>query len=154
MEIFQQLHKKPPLDAIFVPLGSGALISGIAVYTSRVSPTTRVIGVTPRFDALQKTPSTVSEYFAGQRGEEFTPSSHAKSGPLEDGSCRDVSADIEQPCACRECLRIMDLYVDHVLTVGDGEIEEAIRAGVCQPGTGIHNCPQAFTKQIRHEVLC
>ena len=36
-----------PLDAIFVPVGGGGLISGIAAYVKRVRPSVRVIGVEP-----------------------------------------------------------------------------------------------------------
>lgn len=35
------------IDAIFVPVGGGGLIAGIAAYVRRVSPQTRVIGVEP-----------------------------------------------------------------------------------------------------------
>jgi threonine dehydratase len=45
MEILRQ-HPKP-LDAIFVPVGGGGLIAGIAAYVKRVSPRTRVVGVQP-----------------------------------------------------------------------------------------------------------
>jgi threonine dehydratase len=45
MEILRQ-HAKP-LDAIFVPVGGGGLISGIAAYVKRVRPAVRMIGVEP-----------------------------------------------------------------------------------------------------------
>ncbi|APV49695.1 threonine ammonia-lyase, biosynthetic [Betaproteobacteria bacterium GR16-43] len=45
MEILRQ-HAKP-IDAIFVPVGGGGLIAGIAAYVKRVSPRTRIIGVEP-----------------------------------------------------------------------------------------------------------
>jgi threonine dehydratase len=45
MEILRQ-HGQP-IDAIFVPVGGGGLIAGIAAYVKRVSPRTRVIGVEP-----------------------------------------------------------------------------------------------------------
>src|SRR5262249_21615531 len=35
------------LDAIFVPVGGGGLISGIAAYVKRVRPSVRIIGVEP-----------------------------------------------------------------------------------------------------------
>jgi threonine dehydratase len=46
MEILRQ-HPRP-IDAIFVPVGGGGLIAGIAAYVKRVAPRTRVIGVEPR----------------------------------------------------------------------------------------------------------
>src|SRR5688500_14528252 len=45
MEILRQ-HPRP-IDAIFVPVGGGGLIAGIAAYVKRVSPRTRVVGVQP-----------------------------------------------------------------------------------------------------------
>jgi threonine dehydratase len=45
MEILRQ-HPKP-IDAIFVPVGGGGLISGIAAYVKAVSPRTRIVGVEP-----------------------------------------------------------------------------------------------------------
>nr|CAD1832590.1 unnamed protein product [Ananas comosus var. bracteatus] len=45
MEIIRQL--KGPLHAIFVPVGGGGLIAGIAAYVKRVRPEIKVIGVEP-----------------------------------------------------------------------------------------------------------
>ncbi len=36
-----------PIDAIFVPVGGGGLISGIAAYVKRVRPSVRIVGVEP-----------------------------------------------------------------------------------------------------------
>lgn len=43
MEIMNQHHGAP--DAIFVPVGGGGLVAGIAAYVKYLSPATRVIGV-------------------------------------------------------------------------------------------------------------
>ena len=45
MEILRQ-HQRP-IDAIFVPVGGGGLIAGIASYVKRLSPATKIIGVEP-----------------------------------------------------------------------------------------------------------
>ncbi|KAA8516635.1 hypothetical protein F0562_016859 [Nyssa sinensis] len=45
MEIVRQLQG--PLHAIFVPVGGGGLIAGIAAYVKRVSPEVKIIGVEP-----------------------------------------------------------------------------------------------------------
>ncbi len=45
MEIMRQ-HQRP-IDAIFVPVGGGGLIAGIAAYVKRLAPSTRIIGVEP-----------------------------------------------------------------------------------------------------------
>ena len=44
-EIFKQ--SKEPLDYIFVPIGGGGLASGLGAYISRMSPSTKIIGVEP-----------------------------------------------------------------------------------------------------------
>jgi len=54
MEILRQ-HPRA-LDAIFVPVGGGGLISGIAAYVKRVRPSVKVIGVEP-VDAAAMTKS-------------------------------------------------------------------------------------------------
>jgi threonine dehydratase len=46
MEILRQWQG--PIDAIFVAIGGGGLISGIAAYVKRVRPDIKVIGVQPR----------------------------------------------------------------------------------------------------------
>lgn len=45
MEIIRQLQG--PLHAVFVPVGGGGLIAGIAAYIKRVRPEVRIIGVEP-----------------------------------------------------------------------------------------------------------
>ncbi|MFV0478004.1 MAG: threonine ammonia-lyase, biosynthetic [Parahaliea sp.] len=45
MEIVRQ-HQEP-LDAVFVPVGGGGLLAGVAAYIRYVWPTTRIIGVEP-----------------------------------------------------------------------------------------------------------
>ncbi|MGE5105818.1 MAG: threonine ammonia-lyase, biosynthetic [Betaproteobacteria bacterium] len=45
MEILRQWQG--PLDAIFVPIGGGGLVSGIGAYVKRVRPEVRIIGVQP-----------------------------------------------------------------------------------------------------------
>ena len=45
MEIVRQ--HPGPIDAVFVPVGGGGLISGIAAYVKSISPRTRIVGVEP-----------------------------------------------------------------------------------------------------------
>jgi threonine dehydratase len=45
MEIVRQ--HQGPLDAVFVPVGGGGLISGIAAYVKQISPRTKIVGVEP-----------------------------------------------------------------------------------------------------------
>jgi threonine dehydratase len=45
MEILRQIAQ--PLQAVFVPIGGGGLVSGIASYLKRLRPTVKIIGVEP-----------------------------------------------------------------------------------------------------------
>ncbi|MCI09215.1 threonine dehydratase biosynthetic chloroplastic-like, partial [Trifolium medium] len=45
MEIVRQM--KGPIHAIFVPVGGGGLIAGIAAYVKRINPQVKIIGVEP-----------------------------------------------------------------------------------------------------------
>lgn len=45
LEILQQVNGE--VDAIFVPIGGGGLVAGIAAYVKNVHPKTRIIGVEP-----------------------------------------------------------------------------------------------------------
>lgn len=45
MEIVRQM--KDPIHAVFVPVGGGGLIAGIAAYIKRVAPDVKIIGVEP-----------------------------------------------------------------------------------------------------------
>jgi threonine dehydratase len=48
MEIVRQMQAyKDPLHAIFVPVGGGGLIAGIAAYVKMISPQVKIIGVEP-----------------------------------------------------------------------------------------------------------
>ncbi|MCX7960929.1 MAG: threonine ammonia-lyase, biosynthetic [Burkholderiales bacterium] len=45
MEILRQASR--PIDAVFVPVGGGGLIAGIAAYVKRLRPQVRIVGVEP-----------------------------------------------------------------------------------------------------------
>ena len=45
IEIMNQIQSKP--DYIFIPVGGGGLLAGIAVYVKRISPNTKIIAVEP-----------------------------------------------------------------------------------------------------------
>jgi threonine dehydratase len=52
MEIVRQ--RQEPLDALFVPVGGGGLLAGVAAYVKYVWPQTRIIGVEPEDAACLK----------------------------------------------------------------------------------------------------
>ena len=105
MEILRQ-HPDP--DAIFVPVGGGGLISGIAAYVKRVRPSVKVIGVEPvDADAMARSLK------AGRR----VKLEHV--GLFADGvAVKEVG---------RETFRLCRKLVDEMVLVGTDEICAAIK---------------------------
>jgi threonine dehydratase len=96
MEILRQCQG--PLDAIFVAVGGGGLISGIAAYIKRVRPSIKIVGVEPvDSDAMTRS-------LAAKRRVTL---SHV--GLFADGvAVKQVG---------RETFRLARQYVDHMITV-------------------------------------
>ncbi|MNF34216.1 L-threonine dehydratase biosynthetic IlvA [compost metagenome] len=106
MEILRQ--HQGPLDAIFVPVGGGGLIAGIAAYVKYLRPDIRIIGVESEHSACLQ-----AALQAGARV--VLPSV----GTFADGvAVAQIGAYGFQ--ICRD-------YVDQVLTVSDDELCAAIR---------------------------
>ena len=106
MEILQQ--QVGELDAVFVPVGGGGLIAGIAVYLRKLSPGIRIIGVEP-----DDAPCLYEALKAGERVV------LDQVGIFADGAAvRQVG---EEP------FRIAQECVDEVILVGTDEICGAIK---------------------------
>ncbi|MCG2633888.1 MAG: threonine ammonia-lyase, biosynthetic [Gammaproteobacteria bacterium] len=105
-EILRQ--RREPIDAIFVPVGGGGLISGIAVYMKALSPGTRVIGVeSDDADALYQSLAVKERVLLNQVG------------IFVDGTAvRQVGA---------ETFRLAQRYVDEVVRVSVDEVCAAIK---------------------------
>ncbi|HUZ87774.1 MAG TPA: pyridoxal-phosphate dependent enzyme [Candidatus Baltobacterales bacterium] len=96
-----------PLDAIFVPLGNGALVNGIGAWLKHASARTRVIAV-----CSSEAPAMERSWREGR------PIS-APAGTIADGIA------VRVPVA--EALEIMRQTVDEVMLVSDAEILETMR---------------------------
>ncbi len=106
MEILRQ--KTGPIDAVFVPVGGGGLIAGIAAYIKFVSPETKVIGVEP-----DDADSLNHALKAGRRV------SIKQVGLFADGvAVKQVG---------REPFKLAQQFVDQVVTVSTDEICAAIK---------------------------
>jgi threonine dehydratase len=106
MEILRQ--HADPIDAIFVPVGGGGLIAGVAAYVKQLKPETRIIGVQAEEAAALKV-----SLEAGER----VVLDHV--GIFADGAAvRQVGV---------EPFRLAQRYVDAVLTVSTDEICAAIK---------------------------
>jgi threonine dehydratase len=118
MEMLQQIAD--PLDAIFVPVGGGGLIAGIAAYVKYVRPEIRIIGVEPE-DA--------ASLLAARRADRPVTLDHV--GTFSDGTA--VKRVGEHPW------RIARGYVDDVITCTTDEICAAVKAvfedtrSICEP---------------------
>jgi threonine dehydratase len=106
MEILRQ-HPDPP-EAIFVPVGGGGLIAGIAAYVKYLRPEVRIIGVEP-----EEAPTLHAAMAAGKRV------SLAEVGLFADGvAVKQIG---------KETFRIARQRVDEVVLVSTDEICAAIK---------------------------
>jgi len=106
MEIVRQ-HQQP-LDALFVPVGGGGLLAGVAAYVSYVWPDTRIIAVEPEDAACLQ--------LAMQKGRRATLS---EVGLFADGC---AVAQIG-----KETFRVIRDTVDEVITISTDEMCAAIK---------------------------
>ena len=99
---------RSPLDAIFLPVGGGSLLAGVAAAVKQLNPTVKVIGVEPQsVDVLRQSLMSGSRVTIEEPG--------------VDG--------IWVPQLGEEVYRLCDTLVDDVVCVSDDEIREAIRDG-------------------------
>ncbi|MHB8416886.1 MAG: threonine ammonia-lyase [Myxococcales bacterium] len=104
LELLEQL---PDLDQVFVAVGGGGLIGGMALALKEKKPQVRVVGVEPR-----AIPSMQASLAAGQR------------------VTVDAASTIADGIACRtvgeRTLPLARRYVDDMITVGEEEIASAL----------------------------
>src|ERR1700690_2361816 len=107
MEILRQQHGDE-IDAIFVPIGGGGLIAGVAAYTKVLYPRIRIIGVEPEESA--------GMFESLRAGKRITLD---RVGPFPDGvAVRRVG---------EETFRLARLHVDEILLVSSDQICAAIQ---------------------------
>lgn len=105
LEIFEQL---PDVDAVFVAIGGGGLISGIGGYLKSVRPEVRIVGCSPENSKVME-----ESVRAGRLLElESLPT-------LSDGTAGGVDLDSITFEMCRE-------FVDEWVSVTEGEIRETL----------------------------
>ena len=105
-EILKQASEK--IDAIFVPIGGGGLIAGIAAYVKAVQPEIRIIGVEPEDSAAMRDSIAAGE-----------PVVLDHVGIFADGVAVRRVGD--------ETFRLCKRYVDEFITVDTDQICAAIR---------------------------
>jgi len=105
LEVVEQC---PGLTAIYVPMGGGGLVSGIAVAVKTLRPDARVIGVEP-----EGAPKMTASRAAGQ------PVTLPKSASIADGLLSIRPGDLT--------FAHVQALVDDLITVTESEIEDAIK---------------------------
>lgn len=106
MEILRQYQK--PIDAIFIAIGGGGLISGVAAYIKRLRPEIKIIGVEP-VDSNAMSQSL-------QKGERVTLS---QVGLFADG--------VAVKHVGEETFRLCQKYVDEIMVVSTDDTCAAIK---------------------------
>ena len=106
LEILEQV---PDVEQVIVPIGGGGLISGVAVAVKSMRPNVKVIGVQA---------STVPSMFVSYRNGEITT--------VKDGAT--IADGIHVLTPGDLTFRIVEEYVDDIVTVSEDEIAAAILA--------------------------
>ena len=105
LEIVEQ---RPSVTVVYVPIGGGGLISGVAIAVKALRPTVRVIGVEPA-----GAPKMTASRAAGH------PVTLPKTASIADGLVAVRPGDLT--------FAHVQALVDEVLTVDDGEIASAVK---------------------------
>ncbi len=102
------LDQKPDLDAIFIPVGGGGLIAGVAAYVKFIAPNCKIIGVEPEESA-----SMLVSLQANERIK------LAQVGSFADGTAVKLVGE--------KTFEICQKYVDDIVTVSTDELCAAMK---------------------------
>lgn len=132
LEIIEEL---PEVDAIFVPVGGGGLISGVALAVKSINPKVKIIGVEPYLAA--------SMSLSIEKGKISTLD---RVNTIADG--------IAVKTPGKNTFEIIRKYVDDIVTVSDGEISQAILAllekeKLVAEGAGAASLAAVLTNKLR-----
>ncbi|KHE72976.1 threonine ammonia-lyase [Halobacillus sp. BBL2006] len=103
----EMLQQQPDLDTLFVPIGGGGLISGVAFAAKQLKPDIQVIGV-----QSAKAPSTYNALY--------------KKGPEKLTSVATIADGIAVKEKGKLTFSCIQKYVDQVITVDEQEIAKAM----------------------------
>ncbi|MGH7889238.1 MAG: threonine ammonia-lyase, partial [Thermodesulfobacteriota bacterium] len=104
LEIIESLKN---VEAVFVPVGGGGLISGVSIAIKEKDPRIKIIGVQSK--------SAPSMFHSLKKG-----------SVVETGSAQTIADGIAIKKVGELTLQIVKKYVDEIITVDDNEIEEAL----------------------------
>jgi len=102
-----------PLEAIFVPVGGGGLIAGIAVYVKQLRPDVRIIGVEPyNSDALYRSLKAGKRIRLDRVGIFADGVAANRVGKENFRICRDFVDEVVRVSTDEICAAVKDLYED------------------------------------------
>lgn len=104
----EMLEQKPDLDAIFIPVGGGGLIAGVAAYVKFIAPNCKIIGVEPEESASMKVSLTEQKRIQ-----------LSQVGSFADGTAVKLVGE--------ETFKLCQQYVDEIITVSTDELCAAMK---------------------------
>lgn len=104
----EMLDQKPDLDAIFIPVGGGGLIAGVAAYVKFIAPNCKIIGVEPEESASMK-----ASLESGERV------NLPQVGTFADGTAVKLVGE--------KTFELCQKYVDEIITVSTDELCAAMK---------------------------
>ncbi|WP_199609940.1 threonine ammonia-lyase, biosynthetic [Flocculibacter collagenilyticus] len=116
------LEQQPKLDAVFIPVGGGGLLAGMALYIKYLMPSIKVIGVEPHDAACFQHALTMHHANVASEAENTdtaVPAALSRVGTFADGVA------VKQ--MGKETFRLASQYCDEVITVSSDEICAAIK---------------------------
>ena len=109
---------KVHLDYIFVPIGGGGLASGLGAYISRMSPSTKIIGVEPGGAPCMKAAIEAGETVRLEHIDKFVDGAAVqKAGALTYEVCKEVLDDIVVVPEGAVCTTIIQMYNKSAIVV-------------------------------------
>ncbi|MCO6175449.1 threonine ammonia-lyase IlvA [Flavobacterium sp. NRK F10] len=109
---------KEPIDYVFIPIGGGGLLSGVATYLKTVSPNTKIIGVEPLGAPSMKTAIEKGKNVALESIDKFVDGAAVKQvGSLTYAISKNLVDDIILVPEGKVCSTILRLYNEEAMVV-------------------------------------
>ncbi len=109
---------KEPIDYVFIPIGGGGLLSGVATYLKTASPNTKIIGVEPLGAPSMKTALEKGENVALESIDKFVDGAAVKQvGSLTYNISKNLVDDIILVPEGKVCSTILRLYNEEAMVV-------------------------------------
>lgn len=116
LEILSQTSE--PIDYVFVSIGGGGLVAGVASYVKSISPSTQIIGVEPEGAPAMKKSLEAGKVVTLDEIDKFVDGAAVKQvGELTFKICRELLDDIVLVPEGKACTTILELYNDSAIVL-------------------------------------